>query len=110
MEDLLSESTSVYRLRAGLITAFTVVAVLLAALGIYAVITQVMAQRTQELGIRMALGAQRLDVLALVLRRGMWLTVAGVAIGLAGAFALSRRLEGMRVGVRRTDPFRYVVT
>ena len=107
MEDLLSESTEVYRLRAGLITAFTVVAVLLAALGIYAVITQVMAQRTQELGIRMALGAQRLDVLALVLRRGMGLTVAGMAIGLAGAFALTRLLEGMLFGVRPTDPFIY---
>jgi len=107
MEDLLSESTSVYRLRAGLITAFTVVAVLLAALGIYAVITQVMAQRTHELGIRMALGAQRLDVLALVLRQGMGLTVAGMAIGLAGAFALTRLLEGMLFGVRPTDPFIY---
>jgi len=109
MEDLLSESTSVYRLRAGLITAFTVVAVLLAALGIYAVITQVMAQRTHELGIRMALGAQRLDVLALVLRQGMGLTVAGMAIGLAGAFALTRLLEGMLFGVRPTDPLTYVV-
>ena len=107
MEDLLSESTSVYRLRAGLITAFTVVAVLLAALGIYAVITQVMAQRTHELGIRLALGAQRLDVLALVLRQGMGLTVAGMAIGLAGAFALTRLLEGMLFGVRPTDPFIY---
>src|SRR6266508_2771046 len=107
MEDLLSESTAVYRLRAGLITAFTVVAVLLAALGIYAVITQVMAQRTHELGIRMALGAQRLDVLALVLRQGMRLTVAGMAIGLAGAFALTRLLEGMLFGVRPTDPFTY---
>ena len=109
MEDLLSESTPVYRLRAGLITAFTVVAVLLAALGIYAVITQVMAQRTHELGIRMALGAQRLDVLALVLRQGMGLTVAGMAIGLAGAFALTRLLEGMLFGVRPTDPLTYVV-
>ena len=107
MEDLLSESTAVYRLRAGLITAFTVVAVLLAALGIYAVITQVMAQRTHELGIRMALGAQRLDVLALVLRQGMGLTVAGMAMGLAGAFALTRLLEGMLFGVRPTDPFTY---
>jgi len=66
-----------------------------------------MAQRTHELGIRMALGAQRLDVLALVLRQGMGLTVAGMAIGLAGAFALTRLLEGMLFGVRPTDPFIY---
>ncbi|PYU86079.1 MAG: permease, partial [Acidobacteria bacterium] len=78
------------RLNTLLLAGFAGLALLLAAIGIYSVISYSIAQRTREIGIRMALGAQRSDVLKLVVRRGMILTLAGAAIGLVAAFILSR--------------------
>jgi putative ABC transport system permease protein len=104
----LSESTSEPRFRTGLLAAFAVLAVVLAAVGIYGVMAYSVTQRTHELGIRMALGADRRDVLAMVVRHGMMLTLVGVSIGLGGALALTRLLSGMLYDVQPTDPPSFV--
>jgi ABC-type antimicrobial peptide transport system permease subunit len=83
------------------------VALLLGAVGLYGVIAYSVAQRTREIGIRIALGAQRSDVTRLFLREGMSFIVVGLSIGLAGAFAVTRLLSSMLFGVTATDPFTF---
>ena len=107
MERRFDESITDARLRAGAMSTFTVVAVVLAALGIFAVIAQTVGQRTQEFGIRMALGAQRSDVLLLVLRDGMKLAGVGIAIGLSGAFLMTRLMRTLLFEVTPTDPLTF---
>ena len=82
---------------------FAVVALLLASVGIYGVMAFAVTQRTQEIGIRMALGARTVDVLKLVVKHGMKLALLGMVIGLAGSWAITRFLEKMLVGVEPTD-------
>src|SRR5215471_11102962 len=86
-----------------LLSAFAGAALLLAMIGIYGVTAYYVTQRTQEIGIRMALGAQMSDVLSLVLKSGMVLTAIGVVIGLAGAFAVTRWMKTLLFAVRPTD-------
>jgi putative ABC transport system permease protein len=81
----------------------------LAALGIYSVISYSIALRTQEIGIRMALGARRPAILLMVLRKGMLLTLIGTVLGIAGAFVLTRWMASMLFGVSASDPATYVI-
>jgi putative ABC transport system permease protein len=107
MDQLLADSLSRSRFTMLLLGIFAAVALVLAAVGIYGLIAYSVTQRTQELGIRIALGAQRRDVLRLVLVQGTRLTLLGVAIGVLAAVALSRLLSTLLFGVSATDPLTF---
>jgi predicted permease len=109
MNEVIAGSLAPQRFSMILLDAFAVVALLLASLGLYGVISYLVGQRTHELGIRMALGAQRRDVLRLILSDGMKMTLAGVALGLVAAFVLTRLLTKMLYGVSATDPATFTV-
>jgi predicted permease len=97
-----------FRLGASLAAAMGVLGLLLAVVGVYGVVSYAATQRTQELGIRIALGASPRQILALLLRQGVQLVVAGLLFGLAGAWALTRAMSHMLVGVRPSDPVTYL--
>jgi putative ABC transport system permease protein len=107
LEELLGNSVAPRRFNMLLLGVFAGVALVLAAIGLYGVMSYSVSWQTHEIGIRMALGAKRADVLRLVVRQGMTMTVIGLALGLAGAFAMSRVLRGMLYGVSPTDPFTF---
>jgi putative ABC transport system permease protein len=109
LEDLVDDTLAPRKTQAGLLGGFAVLALLLAALGIYAVLSFTVTQRTQEFGVRMALGAQPGDVLHMVLSQGVRLFILGAVIGLAAAFALSRTLEHLLYGVSATDPASFIL-
>jgi putative ABC transport system permease protein len=104
MDEILSEEVAQRRIGMTLLVAFASLALLLASLGIYGVLSYAVAQRTREIGIRMALGAGGKDVLRMALADGMRLAAAGVAIGLGVSFALTRLMTGLLFGVSANDP------
>src|SRR5205807_8220997 len=107
MESLLAASAGERRFALILFETFGLVALVLAATGIYGVLSGSVAERTREIGVRLALGAQRPDVLGLVLRQGLTLTLGGVGIGLLAAWALTRLLANLLYGVTATDPLTF---
>ena len=109
MSDWVDSSTSAPRYRTTLLGMFAALAMILAATGIYGVMSYSVAQRTHEIGVRMALGARQFDVLKLVVRQGMLLTIVGVILGLIGAFALTRVMQSLLFGVTAKDPFTFAV-
>ena len=108
MEERLATALSQPRFSTLLLGLFGLVGLLLAAVGIFGVMSYVVTQRTHEIGIRMALGAQRLDVLKLVVGHGMRLTMIGIGSGLAAAFALTRLMSNLLFGVSASDPLTFV--
>jgi predicted permease len=109
LRDRISESTSKARLSAILLMSFSGIALVLAAIGIYGVMSYMVAQRTREIGIRMALGAQGANVRALLLRRGLALTAFGIGIGAAAALVTTRILATMLYQVKPDDPLTFVL-
>jgi putative ABC transport system permease protein len=109
MRQLISGTVSQRRFIVTLLGVMAALAATLAAFGIYSVISYSVTQRTQELGIRMALGAQPGDVLKLVLRQGILLALGGIAVGLAASLALTRVLSSLLFGVKPTDPLTFTI-
>ena len=107
MDEIISNSLASRRFSMILMGVFAALALLMASIGIYGVISYLTSQRTQEIGIRMALGAGKSDVLLMVVRQGLKVVLVGVAIGIAGAFALTRFLASLLFGVKPTDPLTF---
>lgn len=108
MTDAISESVAQPRFYAILLGSFAAIALMIAALGIYGVISYAVSQRTRELGIRIALGAQRERVVRLVIGQGLTLTLVGIVLGIVGAYAVTRLISSMLFGVAPADPLTFV--
>jgi putative ABC transport system permease protein len=108
MDETLGNMMAQRRLNMILFAIFAALALVLASVGIYGIISHSVTQRTHELGVRMALGARAVDVLKLVLRQGMGLSLAGIAIGLIASFLLTRVMSSFLYGVSATDPLTFV--
>jgi putative ABC transport system permease protein len=107
MEDSVSKAAAQSRFQTLLLVCFAGMALLLSAVGLYAVLSYMVAQRAGEIGVRMALGAQRGDVLSLIVRRGLALALTGIGVGLAAAALLTRFMAGMLFGVQPFDPLTF---
>jgi putative ABC transport system permease protein len=108
LEKLLRDSTATRRFNLGLISTFALLALALSAIGLYGVMSYGVNQRTTEIGIRMAVGAQPKDVLKLILREGLVLAVIGILLGASGGLALTRFLSSLLIDVSATDPAIYL--
>jgi putative ABC transport system permease protein len=109
LDETVSASLAVRRFSMELIALFALTALLLASLGIYGVISYMVSERTHEIGVRLALGAQGTDVMRMVLRQGLRLALAGAGVGLAGALVVSHMMSSLLYGVSPTDPLSFGV-
>jgi putative ABC transport system permease protein len=109
VERMIHEITSPKRIVTAMMSVFAAIALLLAGVGLYAVMATAASQRTHEIGVRMALGARARDILWLVTGQGLKLTLAGLALGTAGAFALTRVMKPLLYGVTATDPLTFIL-
>jgi ABC-type antimicrobial peptide transport system permease subunit len=109
MQELLDERISDRKFNLRLFVFFAGTALLLAVIGMYGVLAFVVGQRTREIGIRMALGANRVDVLGNILKRGLWLVLPGLALGGVAAWLASRFLQSQLYAISRSDPTSYLV-
>jgi putative ABC transport system permease protein len=109
MDQIIARSVADRRFALELLGIFALVALLLAAVGIYGVMSYSFSQRTHEVGIRIALGAQRLDILRMALGEGMRIVVIGLAAGLVGAVMMTRFFQSMLFGIAPTDPATFVL-
>jgi putative ABC transport system permease protein len=107
MDQILAGSVGGQRFVMTLLTVFGLMALFLAAVGVYGVISYAVSQRTREIGLRMALGAKGSSVLTQIMREGLMLSIAGIGVGLVGSFALSRVFESIVFGITPTDPITY---
>jgi ABC-type antimicrobial peptide transport system permease subunit len=107
-EAVVARSIASQRFSLVLLGAFAGLALMLASIGIYGVLSYLVGQRTPEIGVRMALGAQRLDVLRMVLQDGARLTLVGVVIGVAAALGLTQLMASMLFGIKPTDPITFI--
>jgi putative ABC transport system permease protein len=109
VELMIHEQSAPKRIMTALMGVFAAIALLLAAVGLYAVMAYAVSQRTHEIGVRMALGARSRDIMRLVAGQGLKLTLAGLTLGMAGAFALTRVMEPLLYGVTATDPLTFAL-
>ena len=110
LEQYLSDSAAQPRFQAVLLASFAGLGLILSAIGLYGLLSYIVVQRTSEIGLRMALGAQRSDVLGMIVRRGLLLALIGVAVGLAASAVITRFLSEMLFHIQPTDPLTYAVT
>jgi len=108
MEDVVNQSAAQQRFQALLLSCFAAIALLLSAVGLYGLLSYLVVQRTLEIGVRIALGAQRGNVLAMILKRGLMLAAGGLAIGIVASLALSRFIRGLLFGVQPLDGLTFV--
>jgi|SRR5664280_1478705 ABC-type antimicrobial peptide transport system permease subunit len=108
MNQMVADSLASQRFSMILLSLFAALALLLASIGIYGVISYVVSERTREIGVRMALGAERMDILRIVLGSGGKLLVIGVGAGIIVALALTRLMSSLLYGIRATDPLTFV--
>ena len=109
LAERVSAATAVSRSLTILFSTFALLALVLGSIGIYGIVSYAVTQRTQEIGVRMALGARAGDILHLILKHGVVLVLSGVVIGIAGAFALTRFLASLLFGVTPTDTLTFVI-
>jgi putative ABC transport system permease protein len=109
LDDYLALDLGRARFQTVLLSLFAAVALVLTAIGLYGVIAYGVVQRTHEIGVRMALGASRTNVLKMILNRGLMLTVSGIVLGVVGALALARLMESLLYEIPPRDPLTYVV-